>query len=253
MSFDSALEQAVATLAYAPRLLVASDYDGTLAPIVAHADQAFPTPGAIDALQAVAALPETSVAVVSGRALAALDALAEFPPNVHRVGSHGVEFDGPVDLDPERAANKARLLADLHRIAANLPGAVVEEKPAGAAFHYRNADAEQAGEAVQRVLEGPAQAEGIFVRDGKKVMELAVVDGSKGAALRRLRMQLDATHVLFVGDDVTDEEGFASLEANDLGVKVGPEPTRARCRVEGPAEVVRLFEHLADLRRRAQS
>ena len=94
-----------------PQLLVACDYDGTLAPIVEDPSQAVPLPEAVAAIRALAALPQTTVAVVSGRALRDLAALSRLPSEVHLVGSHGSEFDvGFVErLAPELVDVRTRL------------------------------------------------------------------------------------------------------------------------------------------------
>ena len=63
---------------------------------------------------------------------------------------------------------------------------------------------------------------GFSVRAGKRVREHSLRDADKGSALRRIRARLPAAPVLCIGDDVTDEDVFASLEVGDLGIKVGP-------------------------------
>ncbi|MDT5125904.1 MAG: trehalose 6-phosphate phosphatase, partial [Mycobacterium sp.] len=118
-----ALDGAAAT----PRLLVASDFDGTLAPIVNNPADARPLPGAADALIALAGQPSTTVALVSGRALSTLRELSSIPPPVHLVGSHGAEFDSGFSHDIDRELLE-RITAELTAIAANRPGVTVEPK-----------------------------------------------------------------------------------------------------------------------------
>ena len=78
---------------------LACDYDGTLAPIVEDPAKAAPLPEAVAAIRALAALPRTTVAVISGRALRDLAALSRLPSEVYLVGSHGSEFDvGVIDV-----------------------------------------------------------------------------------------------------------------------------------------------------------
>ncbi|HEX8346908.1 MAG TPA: trehalose-phosphatase, partial [Actinoplanes sp.] len=84
---DPELRAAVTRLARVPQLLVACDYDGTLAPLVDDPTRAAPLPEAVAAIRALAALPQTVVAVVSGRALRDLAALSRLPSEVHLVGS----------------------------------------------------------------------------------------------------------------------------------------------------------------------
>ena len=179
------LEQALARLAREPHLLVACDYDGTLAPIVEVPADARPQREAVAALRALASLAETSVAVISGRSLHDLAALSRLPEEIHLVGSHGTEFDVGFAraLAPEALALRDRLTDDLHAIAALRPGVTVELKPAGAALHYRQASEEDAAAALDAVRKGPATAARVHPREGKQVIELAVVEADKGYAL----------------------------------------------------------------------
>src|SRR5207244_9904515 len=112
---------------------------------------AVPLPEAVAAIRALAALPQTTVAVISGRALRDLAALSRLPSEVYLVGSHGSEFDvGFVDaLPPERQRLRAELLSDLAQITADAPGVRLEIKPASIAVHVRTA----ARDVAHRVLE----------------------------------------------------------------------------------------------------
>ena len=87
------LRRAIVQLARTPRLLVACDYDGTLAPIVEDPEKARPHVDSVAALRSLAGLHETTTAVISGRALRDLATLSRLPSEVHLVGSHGSEFD----------------------------------------------------------------------------------------------------------------------------------------------------------------
>ena len=246
-----ALEQALARLAREPHLLVACDYDGTLAPIVDVPGDARPRRESVAALRALAALSDTSVAVISGRSLHDLAALSRLPEEIHLVGSHGTEFDVGFAraLAPEARALRDRVTEDMHAIAAVHPGVMVEHKPAGAALHYRQASEEDSAAALAAVREGPARLPGVHAREGKQVIELAVVEADKGYALDAMRHQVGATAAIFVGDDVTDEDAFSRLTGPDLGIKVGLGPTFATQRVEGPDDVARLLARLHESRR----
>ena len=90
---DAGLRQALATVARAPQLLVACDYDGTLAPVTDDLWSVRPLPEAAAALRSLAVLPATAAAVISGRALRELATMSRLPAEVHLVGSHGSEFD----------------------------------------------------------------------------------------------------------------------------------------------------------------
>ncbi|MDT5241019.1 MAG: trehalose 6-phosphate phosphatase [Mycobacterium sp.] len=238
-----ALDGAAAT----PRLLVASDFDGTLAPIVNNPADARPLPGAADALIALAGQPSTTVALVSGRALSTLRELSSIPPPVHLVGSHGAEFDSGFSHDIDRELLE-RITAELTAIAANRPGVTVEPKPASVALHVRNAGAADGRAALDAAL-AAAQAWDAELTEGKAVLEFAVISTDKGEAIDIIRDRDDATAVVFFGDDVTDEKAFRRMRDGDVGVKVGPGDTLARFRVESPEDVETALTYLLEQRR----
>ena len=68
---------------------------------------------------------------------------------------------------------------------------------------------------------GPGRYPGVLGRHGKEVIELSVAHAQKADAVRSLRQRFDASTVLFVGDDLTDESVFADLSGQDVGIKVG--------------------------------
>jgi trehalose-phosphatase len=246
------LLQRINELATAPILLVAGDFDGTLAPIVLHPADAAPDPRAIDALRKLSQLPQTHVAIISGRALADLDARLGQRGAFHLVGSHGLESgDGEADELPSAARSlRQDIERDLRAIADAHPGVRLETKPAGVAMHYRGVEAAVADAAVRAAVNGPAARNGVFVRPGKMVLELTVVDTNKGAAIERLRFKHAASSVIFLGDDKTDEEGFAVLTSADAGFKVGDGETLAQHVIPGVDEVCQLLHDLAAARER---
>jgi trehalose 6-phosphate phosphatase len=237
-------------IARAPLLLVASDFDGTIAPLVADPALAEADREATVALKALARMPQTHVAMISGRALSDLAARTRDVEQLHLVGSHGSEFEAGFaePLPPQTQGRYERLKDFISAVASRAPGFIIEEKPASFALHYRNVEEDAAAAAVDAVMRGPGTWPGVYVRHGKKVIELSVVQTDKGGALRRLRQRLGATAVLFLGDDLTDEDAFGTLSGPDLGVKVGPGATGARHRAENTVEVARLLARLAERR-----
>ena len=213
--------------------------------------EARPRRESVAALRALAALPDTSVAVISGRSLHDLAALSRLPEEIHLVGSHGTEFDVGFAraLAPEALELRDRVTEELHAIAAARPGVTVELKPAGAALHYRQASEEDGQAALAAVREGPATLPGVHPREGKRVIELAVVQADKGFALDAIRHQVGASAAVFIGDDVTDEDAFSRLTGPDLGIKVGAGATFAKQRVDDPEDVARLLARLVETRR----
>lgn len=250
-TFDPALRTALATLARAPQLLIACDYDGTLAPIVTDPSTAVPRPESVTALRALANLSQTKVAVISGRALRDLATLSRLPSEVNLVGSHGSEFDIGFTraLKTEQVALRQRLIEALTAIADHAKGVRLEFKPAGVALHTREADEETTRRVTAELQSGPASWENVQVTEGKEVIDLSVVTTHKGNALDALRAELGAQAVLFIGDDVTDENAFRSLHGPDVGVRVGEGETRAGYRIRDTFEVAQLLATLLEYRR----
>ena len=237
------LTEAVAALARRRPLLVASDYDGVLAPLVGDPSAAVPLPGVGAALQRLAAHDDVVVALVSGRGVADLRAVSGFEGPYRWIGSHGAEYDGP--LTGELAASRDALVDRLAPLVAAVPGARLEVKPASVAVHVRQVTDRAAATAL--LAEADAAADpSLTKKPGKEVLELAVTDADKGSALLRLRDDLGAAATVYLGDDRTDEDAFRALSPDDLTVKVGEGETVARHRVADPAAVVILLEALAD-------
>jgi trehalose-phosphatase len=245
------LRRAIVRIARTPRLLVACDYDGTLAPIVEDPEQARPRPESVGALRALAALHETTAAVISGRALRDLATLSRLPSEVHLVGSHGSEFDvGFVHaLDDQAKTLHRGLQGALEQLIVGHPGVQLEVKPASVAVHVRRTAPEHAEVVLAAVRSGPATWTGVQVTEGKAVIELAVIQTDKGHALDVLRHQAGATAAMFIGDDVTDEKAFARLAGPDLGIKVGFVDTLAEFTIDDTATVAIVLAFLVEERR----
>ncbi|ONI78811.1 trehalose-phosphatase [Actinosynnema sp. ALI-1.44] len=245
------LRRAIVQLARTPRLLVACDYDGTLAPIVEDPEKARPQPESVHALRSLAGLHETTTAVISGRALRDLATMSRLPAEVHLVGSHGSEFDiGFVhSLNGPARELHARVETELERLVDGAEGVHLEVKPASIAVHYRRAEQAVADHVAEAIRNGPCKWDGIQVTEGKAVIELAVVQTDKGHALDVLRHQIGATAAIFVGDDVTDEKAFARLSGPDLGVKVGGGETLAQYRIDDTPAVATMLAFLLEERR----
>lgn len=243
---DGALLDALATAA---RLLVVSDFDGVLAPIVDDPDAARPLGRSIDALRRLATLPDTAVAVISGRRRADLVAWSGLDGIARLIGSHGFETgDGSDVLDPELIARRDAVAAALDEIARAAPGAFVEHKATGAALHYRRVAPTRHDQLLDAVRVGPAALPDVRTKPGKMVIELTVTGADKGTALAALAEELAASVVVFAGDDVTDEDAFVRLGPDDIGIKIGDGPTAATHRLPGPGEFADFLDALAHRR-----
>jgi trehalose-6-phosphatase len=90
--------------------------------------------------------------------------------------------------------------------------------------------------------------DGLHVRFQKDVVELAVLPVTSSWALDALRASTNATAVLYLGDDDTDEDAFATLDGDDVGVKVGAGRTLAQVRIPSARDAVALLARVAQVR-----
>lgn len=246
-------------LARTPRLLVALDFDGTLAPLVDDPMSARMTPEAAAAVAELLAAPDTAVAFVSGRTLADLQVISEHRDDsvVTLAGSHGAQWWEPGGAaDAEAGAHEAaevalrdELRAAAEEIASAVPGAWVEPKTFGFGVHSRLVEGADAGRVHERIdALMAARAPHWRRREGHSITEYAFRSDGKDTAVARLRATTGATAVLFAGDDRTDEDALRSLDAGDVGIRVGPGETAASVRVGGIAELAALLTRLAHQR-----
>ena len=239
------LDAALSALAEQRPLLVASDYDGVLARLRDDPGAAVPEPGAAEALARLSRVDGVTVALVSGRGVADLRTTSGLSGDFRWVGSHGAEYDGP--LTGELADRRDRLAQQLAPLVARVDGAWLETKPASVAVHVRPVQ-DRAAAALLLEKARSAVDSSLTLKPGKDVLEMAVTDAHKGAALRRLADELGAAASVYLGDDVTDEDGFRALDGpHDVTIKVGEGPTEARHRVPDPAGAVLALNRLADL------
>lgn len=244
-SFDRP-DEIVDVLAASPRpLLLATDVDGTLAPIAPRPEQARLAPGARSALTALASRPGVEIAVISGRSLAELRDHFGLADVGRLLGSYGAEAEHVAALDDEEAELLAAATTTIEALAAETPGARVEHKPVAVALHVRGATPDDARRAVDAARALFADDGRISLHEGHAVVEIAVRHVTKAMALAELRAALAPATVAFLGDDRADEAAFAGLAAGDVGVKIGPGPTAARWRVADPTDTVAILAGLA--------
>lgn len=216
------------------------DFDGTLVEI-APLPEAIVVPDALGRrLEALAGRIEGRVALVSGRSLENLEAHLG-PVQLARAGSHGIDLrraDG-TPLGDAAMPLPSALMEEAARFAAEHPALLLEGKPHGAALHFR----------LSPEMEGPvaafatALAERFSLRliRGKCVVELTRREADKANAVRALMRdpQFSGAFPVFIGDDLTDEDGFHAVqELGGMGIVVGDRVvTQARYRFRNPQEV----------------
>lgn len=227
------------------RPLLAFDFDGTLAPIVARPDDARISQAVSARLKSLAL--QLPVAIVTGRAVADVRGRLGFEPRFV-VGSHGAE-DG---LDAGAAAARVRALDPLRDLL-RARGAVlaaagigVEDKGLSIALHYRLAHERASARAmIHALLAQPDLAVQVFA--GKMVVNVMAPDApDKSDAVQALVARSGASCALFAGDDVNDEPVFVSAPPGWLTIRIGRDDpaSRARFFLDSPAEMAMLLERM---------
>lgn len=256
MTAGALLELAVERLASTPRLLVASDFDGTLAPLVAVPSDARILESSARALARLAACPRTVVAVVTGRDLAMLDQVCPPLPGVMRIGSYGAQWPGrETPVIPDEQAVLDRLATELAPLVAEAPGSFVERKAVSVALNVRLAEAASAASALQRADAIAARQAKLTRHVGKGVVEFSMRTGRKGDVVESLRIECGATLAVATGDDEPDLEMFDRLSVPDIRVLVASSGVEASgpgvITVHSPMELGEWLLQLADRREAA--
>ncbi len=253
MTLDAALARRLRELARGPSpLLVASDLDGTLAPIVPRPEDARVPPATLAALGQLAQVAH--VAVVTGRDLATVRALV--PVAVEFVASHGHEASFHAPTLPAAGASLAEGLEELARsLETRFEGRPlrVERKARSVAFHYR-ADPSLARPLREALAELP---EGFRLQPGRLVLEVLPAGAGKDVALAALVERFRPGSLLALGDDLTDVamlEAARALRAEGLlvfalaiegGTETPPEVVAAGDAVVGQEQVEGVIALLA--------
>jgi trehalose 6-phosphate phosphatase len=228
--------------------LLAFDFDGTLAAIVARPDDARISQAVSVRLKALAAL--LPLAIVTGRTVDDVRSRLGFEPR-YLIGSHGAEDP----TNPAAAAALSQVLAPVRRrlqarqaeLAA--AGIQTEDKGASLALHYRLArDRERAQALISELLAPPDAAWRVF--GGKMVVNVVPTHApDKADAVHGLVADCQAPCAVFAGDDINDEPVFASAPPHWLTIRIGRgDPhSRARYFLDSPNEVAMLLERMLTL------
>lgn len=254
--------------------MLASDFDGCLAPLHADAMAVTANPTAMNAIIDLARMPHTHGALVSGRDIEKLELLArrtgpqgqniahDSPDDVRAisdlilVGSHGAEANDGSGVEPndDQKALLARMIHEAHAIADSAPGSgiFVEEKPLGVGLHGIKMNNEEKERELQQrfatVLDSLLHGTTGSYMYGKHILEAQVMEVDKGTWLANARGRYDVDVIVYAGDDTTDENAFRVLHGKDVSIKVGDSDTAALLRVPDTTAIADVYRRLADLR-----
>lgn len=259
----SAWQEVSAQLRGVKFFLLLSDYDGTLTPIVERPDLAVISEEMKQLLRTITSQSHFAVGIISGRSLRDIQSRIGIK-GITYVGNHGLEIEGPelsfIIPQPEEIRTTLQTLCQpLVQAMSSIKGVIVEDKELTISVHYRLAEESRADEIwdiITQVIE-PLHSQGkVRVTSGKKIYEVRpTVDCDKGKAIAmlldrygRLKCQ-DGMLPIFLGDDITDEDGFKVIEKwRGISILVGEEnrDTAARYFLKSPLEVERFLSMLLD-------
>lgn len=237
----------------APRLLLLLDYDGTLVSFVGSPQLAAPDPDLKELLRSLTARPGTSVHLVSGRTRETMERwFGGLPMGLHAEHGFWSKLAGEGSWEPARDSSakwKEEILLLLEDFTLRTPGALVEEKSAAIAWHYRMADLEfgpRQAAALRVELERAIQGMPLELLEGNKVIEVRLKDVNKGVIVPRLLERYGTARVVAIGDDQTDEDMFAVLPPGGIAIHVGPGDSVAPYRLRDIAAVRSFLSHLVE-------
>ena len=249
----------------APHLLLLSDYDGTLTPIVGRPKEAVLSPEVREKLRALAQKPTSSVGIISGRSLPELESMVAIE-GIYYAGNHGLEIEGPglkfisqpAEIGRTTINNLARqLAAALDSIA----GVIIEDKGLSLSVHYRLVKKDEENvvtETFKRVTRTSVNEGKVKVTSGKKVLEVRPpIDWHKGKAVEAItreikaHLKLETVLTIYLGDDTTDEDAFKVVRRPaGWSIFVGEENTSSSADyfLKSTAEAGELLSRLIELK-----
>lgn len=244
----SALAARVRAAAAGYELVYLLDFDGTLTPIVDRPDDARLSAATRQVLRDLSA--RYPVAVISGRDRPDVEARVGLD-TLYYAGSHGFDISGPADRSISHIEGAdfvpeiRQATSSLEGKLAALPGVLVEGKTYSVAVHTRLASDADVVSVKEILAETMGEHPRLRTKKGKCVIELIPdIDWNKGRAATWLIEKLQSEHgpilPVFLGDDQTDEDVFAALPDNGIGILVAraPRPSKASVRLTDTAEVV---------------
>lgn len=255
-AISSDLTSALEAFASQETILIALDFDGTLAPLVDDPENSRMIPPARKALEKLTARQGVSVAIVTGRAIDSVKRVADPLKEWFLVGSHGIEVLSPGDVTSYETPwlVPADLTEAFDAVVNAHPGTRLEHKPFGLALHTRGVEQPVARGAESAAYDAcDAWGGDLVVRTGHGIVECSIREATKGDGIEEIRRRLQPSAVLFAGDDRTDEDGFAVLGAQDVGIRVGGAETIAPYRLADASAVAEALWFIHDQRASAES
>jgi trehalose 6-phosphate phosphatase len=244
-------ETPVAALGERSSLALFLDIDGTLVPIAPSPTEVRPSPDLPRLLTRAAAGLGNALAIVSGREITSIDQVTQGVVP-YAAGSHGAEFRlglGQAVLRPGPQPDIAGLESDVLARMGEWPGLLIEPKRAGLAVHYRKAP--ELGRRVRDELDALLRRRGqsdLALLQGDHVVEVRSPAHNKGEAVRRIMKEaaFQGRRPVFIGDDVTDEDGFVAVqELGGTAIIVGERlPTLATHKLGSVAAVLDLLSKI---------
>ena len=229
--------------------LIILDYDGTLVNFKDKPELALPDNNLINILNDLSNIKGMDIAIVSGRDKLFLeDNLGKL--NINIIAEHG-HFFKKKNKDWINLGNIDKVfLNDIHAILQSFsdrtPGTFTEKKESGLVWHFRKTDPELA---IERVVEIETVLNSLLtdqfqILNLDKAIEVTSRKFDKGSAVNELTKNKKYDHIVCIGDDVTDENMFKSLNENSTTIKVGIKNTQARYYIEDPKGVVNLLNDI---------
>ncbi len=237
------------------------DYDGTLAPFHIDPLEAHPLPGIPEILEDIATLTPTRIILVSGRPVSELCFMIQIPSTY--IGSHGMEVLSQqgtitrkkITIDQTRGIELAKIrvrkLSGRYRL---------EDKKTSVALHVRGEEDTKADKVLRQIRNAwspLADDHNLEILAFNKGIELRTPGRNKGTALLEHIGSLNppADLIVYMGDDLTDEDVFTRLPPQGFGIKVGSDgrPSRADATIEDCQAVCLTLQNWLDITHRAKT
>jgi trehalose-phosphatase len=245
-------------------LLLFSDFDGTLAPIVERPQLAELSPETKSLLQLLADNNSISLTIVTGRALADIRQKIGIKKIMY-IATHGFEIEGVNvhfrnPLFPKTAKIYCEIEKELRAVFQDIPGVIFEDKGMVLAVHYRmvpEGKKDFVRKAVQKQARPYVRLREVSLREGKAVIEIRpAIAWDKGKAVLWLlragkKVAAPKPLIVYIGDDETDEDAFRSLRGKAITIKVGePKSSAAEYYLRDVQQVHELLSRIAELKRK---